>query len=54
VTSPSHEEAVPHVLLKNFPGRAQLAADLAPWASGLQHTELQYYWLASCALVRPA
>lgn len=41
-------------VLKNFPGRAQLAADLAPWSSGLQHTELQYYWLASCALVRPA
>jgi hypothetical protein len=37
-------------VLKNFPTREQLAADLAPWAAGLQYTELPYYWLASCEL----
>lgn len=37
-------------VLKNFPGRQQLAADLRPWATGLQYTELAYYWLASCEL----
>jgi SAM-dependent methyltransferase len=34
-------------VLKNFPGRDQLAADLAPWASDLRYTQLEYYWLAS-------
>jgi SAM-dependent methyltransferase len=45
-------------VLKNFPGRDQLAADLAPWGSDFRHTELEYYWLASCELTgrceRPA
>jgi SAM-dependent methyltransferase len=37
-------------VLKNFPGREQLAADLDPVAAGLAWTELEYYWLASCVL----
>lgn len=37
-------------VLKNFPDRQQLAADVRPWASGLQYTVLEYYWLASCEL----
>jgi SAM-dependent methyltransferase len=37
-------------VLKNFPDRQQLAADVRPWAGGLQYTELKYYWLASCEL----
>lgn len=37
-------------VLKNFPAREQLAADLAPWAAGLDHLELEYYWLAQCEL----
>jgi SAM-dependent methyltransferase len=37
-------------VLKNFPGREQLAADLEPVATGLAWTELEYYWVASCAL----
>lgn len=43
-------------VLKNFPTRQQLAADLAPWATGLRWTELPYYWLARCELAeaRPA
>ena len=40
-------------VLKNFPDREQLAADLRPWATGLRHTELEYYWLASCELTGP-
>jgi SAM-dependent methyltransferase len=34
-------------VLKNFPDRGQLSADLAPWAGGLRHAELEYFWLAS-------
>lgn len=41
-------------VLKNFPPRDQLAADLRPWASGLQYTELEYYWLATCELGGPS
>jgi ubiquinone/menaquinone biosynthesis C-methylase UbiE len=41
-------------VLKNFPTRQQLAADLAPWAAGLRYTELEYYWLACCELTGPA
>ncbi len=41
-------------VLKNFPSRAQLAADLAPWATCLQFTELEYFWLACCVLSRSA
>ena len=37
-------------VLKNFQDRAQLAADLAPWATGLRCTGLDYYWLACCEL----
>jgi demethylmenaquinone methyltransferase/2-methoxy-6-polyprenyl-1,4-benzoquinol methylase len=37
-------------VLKNFPGRAQLSADLAPVATGLAWTELTHYWLATCVL----
>jgi SAM-dependent methyltransferase len=37
-------------VLKNFPGRGQLTADLAPWAADLRYTELEYYWLASAEL----
>jgi SAM-dependent methyltransferase len=37
-------------VLKNFPSREQLAADLEPTATDLAWTELDYYWLASCAL----
>jgi SAM-dependent methyltransferase len=37
-------------VLKNFPTRSQLAADLAPAATDLAWTELEYYWLASCVL----
>jgi SAM-dependent methyltransferase len=37
-------------VLKNFPDRRQLAADLAPWASGLRYTQLEYFWLASARL----
>ncbi len=37
-------------VLKNFPSREQLAADLAPWAAALQLTELEYFWLARCVL----
>jgi len=39
-------------VLKNFPTQQQLAADLAPWATGLRFTELPYYWLARCELAR--
>ncbi len=37
-------------VLKNFPSREQLAADLEPAATDLAWTELTYYWLASCVL----
>jgi SAM-dependent methyltransferase len=37
-------------VLKNFPSREQLAADLEPVATDLAWTELDYYWLASCIL----
>lgn len=37
-------------VLKNFPTERQLAADLAPWATGLRNTELTHYWLACCEL----
>jgi SAM-dependent methyltransferase len=37
-------------VLKNFPSRDQLAADLEPAATDLAWTELEYYWLASCVL----
>jgi SAM-dependent methyltransferase len=37
-------------VIKNFPGRDQLAADLAPSAAGLTWTELDYFWLATCVL----
>jgi SAM-dependent methyltransferase len=37
-------------VLKNFPSRDQLAADLEPAATDLAWTGLEYYWLASCVL----
>jgi SAM-dependent methyltransferase len=37
-------------VLKNFPSREQVAADLEPAATELAWTELEYYWLASCVL----
>ena len=37
-------------VLKNFPSREQLAADLEAAAADLSLTELEYYWLASCVL----
>lgn len=37
-------------VVKNFPTRQQLGADLAGAATGLRWTELDYYWLAACAL----
>lgn len=37
-------------VLKNFPGRTQLAADLRPAATRLTWTGLTYYWLATCVL----
>jgi ubiquinone/menaquinone biosynthesis C-methylase UbiE len=37
-------------VLKNFPTRPQLQADLAGHATGLAWTELEYYWLAACVL----
>ena len=40
-------------VLKNFPTQQQLAADLAPCATGLRRTELAYYWLARCELAAP-
>jgi len=39
-------------VLKNFPTQQEVAADLVPWATGLQFTELPYYWLARCELAR--
>jgi SAM-dependent methyltransferase len=37
-------------VLKNFPSREQLAADLKSAATDLAWTELEYYWVASCVL----
>ncbi len=37
-------------VLKNFPDRPQLEADLAGRAAGLTWTELEYFWLAACVL----
>jgi hypothetical protein len=37
-------------VVKNFPGRHQLGDDLAAAATALCWTELEYYWLAACAL----
>lgn len=37
-------------VVKNFPSREQLAADLAPVATDLEWTELTHYWLATCVL----
>lgn len=37
-------------VLKNFPTQEQLAADLAPWATGLRYTVLPNFWLACCEL----
>jgi len=37
-------------VLKNFPDRRQVMADLAGVAGELAWTELTYYWLASCVL----
>jgi SAM-dependent methyltransferase len=37
-------------VLKNFPSREQLAADLADVASEMTWTELEYFWLATCVL----
>jgi SAM-dependent methyltransferase len=37
-------------VVKNFPSREQLAADLELAATGLAWTELEYYWFASCVL----
>jgi hypothetical protein len=37
-------------IVKNFPGREQIAADLEAAATDLAWTELDYYWVASCAL----
>lgn len=37
-------------VLKNFPDREELAADVAAVAGALTWTELQYFWLARCVL----
>lgn len=37
-------------IVKNFPTRQQLAADLAGTATELAWTELDYFWLAACVL----
>jgi hypothetical protein len=37
-------------VLKNFPSRSQLADDLEGVATGLDWTELDYFWLATCTL----
>lgn len=37
-------------VMKNFPGREQVAADLEPAATDLAWTELDYYWVAACTL----
>jgi ubiquinone/menaquinone biosynthesis C-methylase UbiE len=38
-------------VLKNFPTRAQLTADLTGSATAPAWTELEYYWLAACTLL---
>ncbi|TDO51298.1 ubiquinone/menaquinone biosynthesis C-methylase UbiE [Kribbella sp. VKM Ac-2527] len=35
-------------VLKNFPTKDQLLADLSPVAAEIQYEELTYFWLASC------
>lgn len=37
-------------VVKNFPSREQLAADLDSAATGFSWTELEYYWVAACRL----
>jgi protein-L-isoaspartate O-methyltransferase len=37
-------------VVKNFPSREQVAADLRSAATGFSWTELEYYWLAACKL----
>jgi SAM-dependent methyltransferase len=37
-------------VLKNFPDRPQVEADLAGVAAGLTWTELEHYWLVECTL----
>ena len=37
-------------VIKNFPGRDQLAADLTQAAGELTWNELDYFWLATCVL----
>jgi ubiquinone/menaquinone biosynthesis C-methylase UbiE len=41
-------------VVKNFPVRDQLTADLACYAADLSWTQLEYYWLATCALTGAA
>jgi SAM-dependent methyltransferase len=38
-------------VLKNFPSRSQLAADLDSVATELDWTGLDYFWLATCTLI---
>lgn len=40
----------PYEVVKNFPDRAQLTADLAAFAAEVTWTELEYYWLATAVL----
>ena len=37
-------------IVKNFPGREQVAADLDAVATDFSWTELDYYWVAACTL----
>lgn len=37
-------------VIKNFPGREELAAELESAATDLTWTDLDYYWLATCVL----
>ena len=37
-------------VLKNFPGRERVAADLGAAATDLSWTDLDYYWVAACTL----
>jgi SAM-dependent methyltransferase len=37
-------------VVKNFPSQSQLAADLDGFATGLDWTGLDYFWLATCTL----
>jgi ubiquinone/menaquinone biosynthesis C-methylase UbiE len=41
-------------VVKNFPVREQLTADLAGYATDISWTQLEYYWLATCALAGAA